>query len=88
MRPGPGKHVAKLVYRGTGKSPIGTLRPPKPVPVPSPLDCVNFWVYGNNWSWVPDPATPQVEVGLRVLDASGQRHRLSLLRRSPIGCGR
>ncbi|MFH1267689.1 MAG: hypothetical protein ABIK89_18390, partial [Planctomycetota bacterium] len=60
-----GEHVGTLVYRGTGPGATVTLKPPQPVPIKGPFDCLNFWVYGNNWAWVPDRTTPQVEV--RVL---------------------
>ncbi len=60
-----GKYVGLLVYRGTGPKPVITVRPPQPVAFSGPVDCVNFWVYGNNWGWAPDPSTPQV--GLHLL---------------------
>ena len=66
-----GDHVAKLVYRGTGPQPKVTLRPPTPVTVAGPFDCINLWVYGNNWAWVPDPTTPQVEIRVVLQSAAG-----------------
>ncbi|HOM18801.1 MAG TPA: hypothetical protein PLQ00_15830, partial [Thermoguttaceae bacterium] len=50
------KYVGKLVYRGTGRHPTITIRPPKPIPFTPPVDGVNLWVYGNNWGWAPDPS--------------------------------
>ncbi len=73
-----GKYVGKLVYRGTGPRPAVIFKPPKPVPVPQPFDCVNFWVYGNNWAWAPDRTTPQVEIAVRFRARGGQVVRLSM----------
>ncbi len=36
-----------------------------------PFDCINLWVYGNNWAWVPDPTTPQVEIRVVLQNAAG-----------------
>ena len=60
-----GKYVARLDYRGTSPKAELTLRPPEPIPLPASVDCVNFWVYGNNWAWTQDPATPRV--GIEIL---------------------
>jgi hypothetical protein len=67
-----GKYVGTLTYRGTGPRPTVTLKPPRPVPVARPFDCVNFWVYGNNWAWVPDKTTPQVEIRVVLRGRGGQ----------------
>lgn len=63
-------YVGKLTYRRDGKQPAVEIRPPKPLAVEGPFDCVSLWVYGNNWAWVPDPSTPQVnlDVLLRAKD--------------------
>ena len=66
-----GDHVGKLVYRGTGDRPVITIAPPQAVPVPGPFDCVNLWVYGNNWAWVPDRSTPQVEIRVLLQSVDG-----------------
>ena len=66
-----GEHVAKLVYHGSGSQPQVTLSPPAPVPLPVPFDCINLWVYGNNWAWVPDPATPPVEIRVVLQSSAG-----------------
>ncbi len=66
-----GDHVAKLVYRGTGPDPKVALQPPSPVICETPFDCINLWVYGNNWAWAPDPGTPQVEIRLVFQNAAG-----------------
>ena len=73
-----GRYVGKLTYRGTGSGPRVTLRPPEPIPIEEPFDCVNFWLYGNNWAWVPDPTTPQVGVHVLFRGAKGQEVRVSL----------
>ncbi|MCR4411136.1 MAG: hypothetical protein NUV77_01775, partial [Thermoguttaceae bacterium] len=65
-----GKHVGTLVYRGSGPQPVVTLRPPKPMAAPA-FDCVNFWVYGNNWAWVPDRTTPPVDIAV-LFEAKGK----------------
>ena len=73
-----GKYVGELVYRGDGSGPTVTLKPPKPLAVPGPFNCVNFWVYGNNWAWMPDRTTPQVEVLVLLRGSGGQQVRLSM----------
>jgi hypothetical protein len=64
-----GSYAGKLVYRGTGPKATITLKPPKPVALPKDLDCVNLWIYGNNWGWAPDRTTPAV--GVTVLLKAG-----------------
>ncbi len=59
-----GLYVAKLVYRGTARSASVTLRPPSPIPIPADFDCINFWIYGNNWGWEPNPGTPSVNISV------------------------
>lgn len=73
-----GQYVAKLVYRGTGPKAAVTLRPPKPIAVSWPFDCLNLWAYGNNWAWVPDRTTPQVEIAALLRGKSGQSLRIPL----------
>jgi len=72
------RYQAKLTYWSEGGSGHFELIPPKPIPISGPFNAACAWVYGNNWDWVPDPSTPQVEVWLRVLDASRQHHRIGL----------
>jgi len=57
-----GTYVAKLTYRGTGPKAAVTVKPPKPIPLPESFDCINFWVYGNNWAWESDKTTPRVTI--------------------------
>ncbi|MCX7427175.1 MAG: hypothetical protein NTW96_16305, partial [Planctomycetia bacterium] len=73
-----GEGVGKLVYRAQGTRPTVVARPPKPIAFPAPIDSVNFWVHGNNWDWVPDPATPKVNVALLLRSKSGQAMHVPL----------
>jgi len=60
-----GDSVGKLTYKNVPmeqKTPLVTLKPPKPLPIGKAFDCINFWLYGNNWAWEYDPKTPQVSV--------------------------
>ena len=70
--------TAKLIYRGTDESSTVILRPPAPLPIARQFDCVNLWLYGNNWGYSPDPKTPQVQVFLLVTDEAGQEHDIWL----------
>ena len=71
-------YVGKLVYRGTGQRPTITIRPPKPVSFTPPVDCVNLWVYGNNWGWAPDPTTPPVGIDVLLVTPTGVEHAVHL----------
>ncbi|GAB4136228.1 MAG: hypothetical protein Kow0040_22130 [Thermogutta sp.] len=73
-----GRFVGTLTYRGTGTTPRIVIRPPQPIALPDGFDCVNFWVYGNNWSWVPDPSTPPVEITLLFRTSEDQTIRVSM----------
>ncbi len=73
-----GPYVGKLVYRGAGKRPSVVVKPPQPIAVTGPFDCVNFWVYGNNWAWASDKTTPQVEIALRFQNEAGQTVRIPM----------
>ncbi len=73
-----GDYVARFAYRGTAPGPKVVVKPPKPIPLPAGGDSVNFWVYGNNWAWVADPTTPQVEIALHLRGKTGQALRLSM----------
>ena len=66
-----GQYVGRLAYRGRGPKATVTLKPPRPIPVPGPLNCVNLWVYGNNWAWAPEPTTPPVEISVLLRGRSG-----------------
>lgn len=60
--------VARLVYRGTSEASTVVLRPPAPMTIPDDVSATTIWVYGNNWSWAPEPGTPRTTVTLLVLD--------------------
>ena len=65
------RFVGKLTYRAVGGTPVVTLRPPEPLPLPKQTDCVTLWVYGNTWAYSADPTTPQVSVRIMLRSASG-----------------
>lgn len=64
--------VARLVYRGTSKESGVVFRPPQPIEIPQPISAMTVWMYGNNWSWVPNPKVPRVDVSLLLADKSGK----------------
>jgi hypothetical protein len=70
--------VARLVYRGTSNKSTVVLRPPAPVPIPDAVSATTLWVYGNNWSWAPEPGTPRTTITLLVLDKDNASHTLDL----------
>lgn len=72
------KYVGKLTYRGTGPRPIITIRPPQPIKFAGPVDCVNVWIYGNNWAWVPDRTTPPVRVTILLKSPEGRAIRAEM----------
>ncbi|MDR1270986.1 MAG: hypothetical protein LBK82_15835 [Planctomycetaceae bacterium] len=59
-----GKLTYKFIPTESQKSPVITLKPPKPISVTFPFDCVNIWVYGNNWAWESDTSTPRLQLDL------------------------
>ncbi|KPL11803.1 hypothetical protein AMJ85_02945 [candidate division BRC1 bacterium SM23_51] len=72
--------VARLVYRGKSAKSTVTLRPLKPIRIPDHVSAATVWIYGNNWSWVPDRTTPQVRVSLLLHDAEGKTHAVDITR--------
>src|SRR5262249_41792338 len=71
--------VARLRYRGDGKAeskPKITLRPPEPISLPDPADCVDMWVYGNRWDWEHPPGPPPVGIVLHCRDCVGKAEDL------------
>lgn len=67
-----GNFTAKLTYRCVSekpaKAPAVEMLLSEPVllegnpNVPEDFDAISCWVYGNNWSWVPDPTTPHTQI--------------------------
>jgi hypothetical protein len=70
--------VARLVYRGASNKSTVILRPPAPVAIPDAVSATTLWVYGNNWSWVPDPGTPRTTITLLLLDKDNATQTLEL----------
>jgi hypothetical protein len=70
--------VARLVYRGTSNKSTVVLRPPAPMPIPDTASATTIWVYGNNWSWAPEPGTPRTTIFLLIMDKDGATHKLNL----------
>jgi hypothetical protein len=70
--------VARLVYRGTSNKSTVVLRPPAPVPIPDTVSATTIWVYGNNWSWTPEPGTPRTTITLLILDKDDATRTLEL----------
>ena len=68
-----GKAVGKLVYRREGNQPVVTVRPPNPVAIPTPFDCVSLWIYGNNWAWATDASTPRVSITILLRDKDNKQ---------------
>ena len=66
------QYVAKFTYRATGEGPAYLITPPEPVTIAHRFDAVSLWVYGNNWSYAPDPNTPMVSITAMFLDAQGR----------------
>ena len=62
------KTCGKLVYVSRGEHPELTLTPPQPLRLQDPWESVNFWNYGNNWGWAPDPETPPLHVSVILSD--------------------
>ncbi len=73
-----GDACAKLVYVGNGPNPRLVVRPETPITIPDPWDALNFWNYGNNWGWAPDPQTPPLRVAAMLRDASGWEFAIPL----------
>lgn len=72
------KSVAKFTYRATGDKPSYFIAPPNPIKIANPFDAVSLWVFGNNWSYSPDPTTPMVSITAKFLDAQGREVNVPL----------
>ncbi len=42
------------------------------------VSATTIWVYGNNWSWAPEPGTPRTTITLLLLDRDNAAHTLDL----------
>lgn len=73
-----GQFVGRVIYHGETGASAFEFGPPQPLPIADELDAVGGWIFGNNWSWVPDPTTPQVEVQVILLDEQNREHPISL----------
>jgi hypothetical protein len=73
-----GQYTGKLEYSGKSQESKLIISPPSPINVPDTFDCIDLWCYGNNWGWVPDPSTPQVNLAIRINDSEGQSYRIPL----------
>jgi hypothetical protein len=69
-----GAYVARVEYAGKDGSSAFEFGPAKPVLIPEDADHLGIWIYGNNWGWIPDPATPSVGVQVILLDDKGVEH--------------
>ncbi|MBN2329924.1 MAG: hypothetical protein JXR73_22480 [Candidatus Omnitrophica bacterium] len=70
--------VARLVYRGSSNESEITIQPPEPIPLPDNVNALTVWMYGNNWSWVPDPTTPRVDVFILFQNQNGEKTPLNI----------
>ncbi len=71
-----GAYVAKVEYNGEDRNSSFEFGPPEPVLIPDDADNLGIWIYGNNWGWVPDPATPSVAVNIVLVNAKGEEQSL------------
>ncbi len=84
-----GDFVGKLTYRCASEKPAAApnvkilLRTPVPVSKLKnaetlDFDAISCWIYGNNWSWVPDSSTPAVSVAALFKSEDGKRYEYPL----------
>ena len=74
-----GDFVAKAIFSGNAPEGGFIMRPPAPIPVDGEFDCVNLWVYGNNWGWEKvDENNPRVEIIVHFQGSNGALYRVSL----------
>ncbi|MBM3212964.1 hypothetical protein FJZ33_12135, partial [Candidatus Poribacteria bacterium] len=73
-----GQYTGKLEYSGKSQESKLIISPSSPINIPETFDCINLWCYGNNWGWVPDPSTPQVNLAIYINDSQGQPYRIPL----------
>lgn len=73
-----GQYVGKLVYHATGPNPETRVLADEPITLQKPFDAVSCWIYGNNWGYSPDPATPPVTINALLADKQGQEFQVYL----------
>jgi hypothetical protein len=73
-----GLFTGEFRYSTAGATGTVIARPPKPVSIPGPFDCVEMWGYGDRWSYNKDASTPAVNVTILVTDAQGKEFRIPL----------
>lgn len=71
-----GDFVAKVEYKGKNKTSSFEFGPPNPVLIPNDADNLGIWIYGNNWQWVTNSATPRVGVQVVLVSAKGEEQSL------------
>jgi len=52
--------------------------PPAPIRIDKPFDAVTCRIYGNNWGYAPNAATPPVDVAANFADTDGAQFRVPL----------
>lgn len=74
-----GDYVCKVTFSGTSPNSRFVIKPPQPIPIKDNFDCINLWVYGNNWGWEPlDKNNPRVEIAIHFVDSTGKLFRIYL----------
>ena len=73
-----GQHVGKLTYCAAGTNPVVRVLPPAPIRIDKSFDAVTCWLYGNNWGYAPNAATPPVDVAADFADADGKEFSVPL----------
>ncbi len=76
-----GRRAAKCIYSGSADGGVITVRPPSPIPITRPFDCINFWIYGDNIPWGRDRGKPIARVGVILAGRNGKTLEVPFLRR-------
>ncbi|MBC7326949.1 LamG domain-containing protein [bacterium] len=72
-----GDYVCKVSFSGKSADSRFIIKPPKPIPIEGDFDCINLWIYGNNWGWEPlDKNNPRVEIDIHFVDSAGKPFRI------------
>jgi len=73
-----GNYVGRLVTKGTNPGGAILLKPANPIPIPEGSDSIDLWIYGNNWSWAPEPGTPMMGVSIIIQLADGTQNTVRI----------